>query len=292
VLSILIPVYNVDVRDFVSALRQQCVDSGVVFEIICLDDGSELKYKTENRHLAGVKGLHYQELSQNIGRAAIRNRLAEMAAHRFLLFMDCDGAIVRHDFIQTYLQCLDENTVICGGRTYASAKPDNPNCLLHWKYGRKREALPAAQRAVAPWHAFMTNNFVIPRQHFLNIRLDERLRHYGHEDTLLGMELFRRGIQVRHIDNPLLHLGLETTDTFLHKTDQAIQNLIWLSKQPEITIESKLSNTTKLLSRLGLQVPVRRVLQMISPAIVRQLHSGKPSLCLFDLYKLQLALNN
>ncbi|MBK9012976.1 MAG: hypothetical protein IPM82_02230 [Saprospiraceae bacterium] len=66
----------------------------------------------------------------------------------------------------------------------------------------------------------MTNNFLIPRQLFLEIQFDETLRQYGHEDTLFGMELARRQVPIVHIDNPLEHIGLEPVDVFLRKTEQ------------------------------------------------------------------------
>jgi glycosyltransferase involved in cell wall biosynthesis len=290
-LSILIPIYNADVREFVSALQFQCTQTEQAFEIICLDDASSSSFKHQNRSIIGLQGVKYEELSENIGRAAIRNRLADMAAFPFLLFMDCDGAVVRDDFIQTYLSNLSTDVVLCGGRIYAAQAPEDAEYLLHWTYGHFREALSAAKRSQAPWHAFMTNNFVIPRQLFLDIGLDERLRHYGHEDTLLGMQLKQRRILVKHLDNPLLHLGLETTDRFLEKTAQATKNLVWLMRQPGIQIESKLSKVVEILWKSGLQLPLRQVMNLISPVIIRQLHTQKPSLILFDIFKLQLALN-
>lgn len=290
-LSILIPIYNADVREFVSALQHQCTLTGQAFEIICLDDASLSTFKAQNRFINELPGVTYQELSENIGRAAIRNRLAKMAAFPFLLFMDCDGAVVRDDFIQTYLSNLSADVVLCGGRIYANEAPEDSNYILHWTYGRCREALGAAQRSQTPWHAFMTNNFVIPRQLFLDIGLDERLRHYGHEDTLLGMQLKQRRITIKHLDNPLLHLGLETTDRFLEKTGQATQNLVWLMRQPGIQVESKLSKVVKIIWKSGLQLPIRQVLKLISPVIIRQLHTQKPTLILLDIYKLQLALS-
>ncbi|HEX8350923.1 MAG TPA: glycosyltransferase, partial [Hymenobacter sp.] len=75
-LSILIPIYNRDVTELVQTLQQQATEWEGPVEIICLDDGSQEEFRALNQPLASLAGVHYEELSHNIGRAAIRNRLA------------------------------------------------------------------------------------------------------------------------------------------------------------------------------------------------------------------------
>jgi hypothetical protein len=48
----------------------------------------------------------------------------------------------------------------------------------------------------------------------------EDLKTYGHEDTLLGYDLFRNGIEIFHIDNPVEHTGLEDSSVLLRKPKQ------------------------------------------------------------------------
>jgi glycosyltransferase involved in cell wall biosynthesis len=99
VLSVLIPVYNFNIAPLVVELAQQCAGTGLPWEILCIDDGSSLVFREQNRTLQGRAGIRYEELPDNIGRAAIRNLLAEKAVFPYLLFMDCDSAVVRADYM-------------------------------------------------------------------------------------------------------------------------------------------------------------------------------------------------
>jgi glycosyltransferase involved in cell wall biosynthesis len=90
-LSILIPVYNFDVTNFVTDLHTLCKQEKITFEIILFDDASNEDFKNKNRLLQKLPFVTYQELTQNIGRSAIRNKLAEAANYDFLMFVDCDS---------------------------------------------------------------------------------------------------------------------------------------------------------------------------------------------------------
>ncbi|HEX3009978.1 MAG TPA: hypothetical protein VHO90_20420, partial [Bacteroidales bacterium] len=51
---------------------------------------------------------------------------------------------------------------------------------------------------------------------------------YGHEDSVLGIAFYQNDISVVHIENPVLHDGLEPTEVFLSKTKEGVTNLIKL----------------------------------------------------------------
>jgi glycosyltransferase involved in cell wall biosynthesis len=249
-LSILIPVYAYDVGALVSDLHHQAQALSFQWEIRLLDDASGEVWQLANRPLADLAQVYYEELPENIGRAAIRNRLAEQANYDYLLFMDCDSGVDHADFLSLYCQHLPSTQVICGGRTYEPTRPPLPY-RLHWHYGRQREVRSAAQRSKHPYEGFMTNNFVLPRRIYQNIQLDERLKQYGHEDTLFGLELAKAGIPLKHINNPLLHLGLEPADSWLRKQQQAIQNLYELYlDHPHL--RTRALNTWRWLHHFGL----------------------------------------
>ena len=227
-ISILIPVYNFGMEALVGDLLKQAKNAHVPFEIRLYDDGSEPVFKAANRKLLQLEGVIYQEMDRNLGRSAIRNRLARDAQFDQLLFMDCDSAVESDDFLKNYLGHLHPEKVLCGGRTYSPAPPENRELLLRWQIGQAREVSTASQRIPFPYRTFMTNNFVVPRSIFLTIGLNEDLEGYGHEDTLFGLELKRSGVSILHLDNPLRHIGLETCDEFLRKTREGIRNLAFL----------------------------------------------------------------
>ena len=62
------------------------------------------------------------------------------------------------------------------------------------------------------------------------INFSESLNKYGHEDTLYGAELELNNFTVIHINNPVIHLGIDEASIFLEKTKLALINLISLQK--------------------------------------------------------------
>ncbi|PHN07606.1 glycosyltransferase family 2 protein [Flavilitoribacter nigricans] len=290
-ISILIPVYNTTVVELVGSLQRQCLDLQHPFEIICLDDCSEPAFRDQNRSLSTLEGVTYRELEENIGRSRIRNQLISLAVQPYLLFMDGDSKIVRSDYLRTYIQVLEPSKVIYGGRCYQQKTPSDPAHFLHWYYGKQREALPAATRRLYPYRTFMTNNFLIPRTIALAVRFDETIRRYGYEDTLYAMELQKKGQKIIHIDNPLEHIGLEERPVFLHKVEDALDNLKEiLPRNPDI--DTRLLRFIDQLRSRGLLLPVRLLGGLFRPVLrAGILAFSRPPLWMLDLYKLAYFLN-
>jgi len=288
-LSILIPIFNFDVRPLVKRLGEQCEAAQIAFEIRCLDDCSSPVFKELNAHMKSQRKVIYTELKENVGRAKIRNLLAQAAQFDFLLFMDCDSQVNHEDYIQRYLNRLDPKVLLYGGRSYTQNAPSDPDFYLHWHYGSKREQQNAEQRNLAPYHAFMTNNFLIPKKIFESIQFEEQLKQYGHEDTLFGLALAKKQIPIVHLDNPLEHIGLEKASIFLQKSQQAIENLWYLSsKQPDL--DTRLLKVYRKIKSWKLSSLVLWMERMGSERIERHLLSSKPNLKVFDFYKLTTLL--
>ena len=285
-LSILIPVYNFDVRSLVVRLQHQAEDAMITYEIICLDDNSDLDYAEINGEIASLEFVRFIRLNKNIGRAAIRNRLAELACYEYLLFMDCDSMPETDVFIFNYAAFLKPDTVLYGGRTYSFEKPFNKDLFFHWFYGTNREVKTAEQRSVNPYSSFMTNNFVIPKKIMLEIGFDESLKQYGHEDTVFGLELKKRGVTILHLNNPLRHIGLETATVFLRKSEQAIENLLLLMKKHELQAEIKLLRYFVKTQKWGIQPFIYLWFYLFRSFLKARLLGAKPNLRTFDLYKL------
>lgn len=285
-ISILIPVYNTSVVDLVKSLQQQCRQLSPHYEIICLDDASAPEYRRVNQTLSTLEGVVYEELDQNIGRSRIRNRLADMANHPYLLFMDGDSKVVKADYLQAYLQDLTPDTVIYGGRVYQANPPSDSVYRLHWHYGRWREAISAVKRREHPYRTFMTNNFIVPKAIATHIRFDESITRYGYEDTLYALELQKKGYEIRHLDNPLEHIGLETRPVFLRKVEEALDNLkLLLPQHPQI--DTRLLQLVRKLDEKGMLPLVRRSSKLLLGLLKRiLLLLPQAPLKLLDLYKL------
>ena len=286
-LSILIPTYNYDTTKLVKELHRQALEAMIDFEIIVMEDGSNV-FLDENKAVADLDFCRYIRLEKNIGRSAIRNKLADTAKYEQLIFMDCDAEICLPDYIQRYAVFQHGEFVVIGGTTYDSTEK-NPDYSLRLKYGRKREAQLASSREKRKYQTFATFNFLISKSIFSKIRFDESIRDYGHEDTLFGHCLFENGYEILHIDNPLIHKGLDDNRTFIRKTEIATENLYRLHKTgcyPFLANESKLLHHFLRLKKMKLDKLFALKFKMIKSPMKRQLSSKNPSLRLYDFYKL------
>ncbi len=294
-LSILIPVYNFNIVPLVTELHNQATKASIPFEIIVMDDCSSELLRHQNKDVVNLPGVRFNELDTNIGRARIRNRLAEMAVYPTLLFMDCDSEIPSRNYIGNYLPYCDRLLVVCGGRLYKPDPPDEHEFLLRWLYGTRREQMPEAVRSKNPYHSFMTNNFLIPRETILQIQFDESIIQYGHEDTLFGLELKKRGVQVKHIQNPLLHIGLEISWEFIRKTSEGIENLFMLLQNGKIDRNDiqdiRVLKAYGIMRKLRLAGLYQSLYSFIANPVMRNLLGPNPSIFAFDLYKLSLFTN-
>ena len=257
-------------------------------EILFYDDGSSEKYRETNSWLDDEAAVKYVLLPRNIGRAAIRNRLAASAEGEAVLFLDDDSLIDNPDFIKNYLKHNDGKTVICGGRKYTEDCPDEEH-RLHWTYGSRMESKDATQRNKKPNEAFHSNNFLIPKSVWQEVPFDENLKQYGHEDTLLGYELSRQGYPILHIDNEVIHGDLESNDMFMHKTRLAIQNLkyLYLRGNGDFNQSVTLLRTYGLISKMKLSNYIASLYDKKHERWEYKLTTSKrPSLRLFTFYKI------
>jgi len=293
-LSICIPVYNYDVGSLVKDLHRQAAKTGYPFEIILIDDASDYKFREINQ-IIDIKEIRYIQLDENIGRAKIRNRLAEEAKFYNLLFMDCDSAVLSELYIENYACFFNSQTICCGGRIYEDKKPADSS-FLRWKYGVERECATAEERKKNPNAGFQTNNFLINKSIFEKVKFNEELKGYGHEDTLFGLELLKQEIIIEHIDNPLIHLGLENAEDFLKKTENGIKNLykveiLLREKYPEYINHSRLTRTKLTLQKFHLSGFASKLFSILRRPMKNNLLSKNPSLIVFDLYRLGLLCN-
>jgi len=261
-LSVLIPVFRFDCAALLDELRRQGEALDVDFEIVTIDDEK-----------------------MKLGRARARNWLAEKAKGDKLLFIDCDAAIDSPHFLKDYLATAEQAPVVVGGLRHADALP-SPDVSLRYRYEKAADRHRRAdERSRHPYACFSPFNFLIDRALFLSIRFNESCTEYGHEDTLFGAELERRGVPVLHIDNPLIHMGLETNAVFLDKSRTALRSLKRM--ETELQDHSTLLKAYRKLRRWHLTRPLAWLYNRLGKRWERRLtNSLSPSLFLFKLYKL------
>src|SRR5690606_24025042 len=140
--------------------------------------------------------------------------LAEKAKFDWLLFLDADTFPSSSNFIQHYLEVFStKNSVIFGGIEYP--KNTTENFSLRHKYGTERESLSLEERLKNPYRSFITMGFAIKKEVFETLKFNEKLSGYGYEDSVFGFELQKNNISLLHIENPIIHLNLETNIEFI-----------------------------------------------------------------------------
>jgi glycosyltransferase involved in cell wall biosynthesis len=291
-ISICIPVFNFDVTELVEMLLEQSKGIEEKVEILVFDDRSTSFYKKRNQLLSKHDNVSYLEFENNLGRSRIRNRLADFSAGRSLLFLDCDMIPSDTNFLRNYAEARELVPVVVGGIAYGP-KPFKYELLLRWKYGIVREAHNENYRQINPYRSFMSGNFLIDKEVFNQIRFNEDILGYGHEDTLFSLELKHLKVPILHINNTCIHLGIEPNFEYLAKSEQSLVNLVRLLKiaphmRKELFSNVRILRFYRLLRNLGLAYPLRWFFRVFNPMIRRILCSSRPSLFLLDLYKVGL----
>lgn len=283
-LSILIPTYNYVCVTLVSDLQLQAEQLACPYEILVADDGSDEKIKLENRKMNALPHCRYIELEKNVGRARIRNILGGLAQYDRLLFMDCDGHVIRKDYLSRYLEASLHADVVCGGILHPDTLP-LPEVSLRYRYEKKAEQqFTVEKRMQRPYGMFRSFNFMISRRAFELHPFDESFRDYGYEDVLLGQELEAGGIPILHIDNPLMNDDIETNPVFLRKTEEALRTL-YLHRD-KIRDDSGLLHLYKQLKQSKLTGAARSGFRLLRPLLRHNLLGRHPNLYGFAFYKL------
>ena len=224
-LSVLIPAYNCNCLSLVEQLHSQLEQADIPYEIIVGDDGSTDPSAIQaNRPINALSHCRYIVRTENTGRASIRNFLAQTAQYEFLLLIDSDMSVVSETFIQNYLNA-DCQTVVDGGIT-VSGSPDELQGNLRYLYEQAEAPRhTAAERQCSPHQHIHTANLLIRRDLLLQYPFDERFRHYGYEDVLMGKTLHQHHVPILHIDNPLGMGTFETNAAFMAKTEEGLRTL-------------------------------------------------------------------
>jgi len=292
-ISLLIPVCDYDIVAIVHSMKS-CIGKVPEFiEILIGDDGSTPEYRARYLSLEG-DGVKVIVSEKYIGRAAIRNKLALEAKGDYLLFIDADTMIpgTAEAYIMKWVEAMPTARVISGGVLYHESPPGDPDKILRWKYGRKREQRKASERNKMPYAAFTTFNVLIDKSIFSKLRFNEELKQYGHEDTLFSYQLEKAGIKILHIDNGLIHEGLESNREYLNKTKLGIENLSML--YDSVTDKRAFSSSVTML-RIYNIIRVFRLNLILAGIFVRfrermeiKIDSSDPSLLLFAIYKVSM----
>lgn len=292
-ISLLIPVRDYDLVAIVHIMKMALCKVPELAEIIIGDDGSSPEFREKYRSLEG-NGVRLVVSEKNIGRAAIRNKLALEAVGDYLLFIDADTMVpsTSEKYLKKWISIAGKAQVLSGGVLYHDSPPGDPDKLLRWKFGRHTEQKDASERNKHPHEGFSTFNVLMEKSIFSKIRFNEELRNYGHEDTLMGYQLKKAGINILHINNGLLHEGIESNREFLVKTKLGIENLSKL--YDKVTDKKSFIRTVPML-RIYSRLRFFRLTRIFAMLFIKyrdrmeiELEAKNVSLRLFAFYKISM----
>lgn len=304
-LSILLPSYNNVCVSLVQALQRQAdalwgkLDKPFRYEIIVADDGStDAACIDANRVIGDMLHCRYLRMEQNVGRAQIRNVLISESRGDYVLLIDSDLFLCDDNYLYKYATSTAD--VVYGGTRIGGeglamvdneANTENLKGNLRYIYEKKAEpSHRAVFRQLRPNQEISVCNLYARRDIMEAHPFDSRFKAYGYEDVLFGKRLAESGIEVTHIDNPVLINEFEPNSVFVKKTEEAILTLCRFEQDLE-----GYSNLKTKVTTLGRYIPLslfRLWHRIMKNKEKRNLTGSKPSLLLFKLYKLGFFLEN
>ncbi len=285
-LSVLIPIYNVDVCNLVMEIHHQLEHSGIRYEIICIEDGSDTPFVDANLKLNNLPNTKHVIRKENTGRLNTRLELCDASKFEWLLFVDADTLPKSKNYISNYIQAIQPDTqAIFGGFAYYD-QPPKQDFLLRWKYGRKYEVRPAKFRNKKPYKLIISANFMIRKTVIKSLDLSAKSNEYGH-DSYFSNQLKANNIKVLHIDNEVYHLGIEESTFYLKKKEQAARTLMqFYSKGLMKFHENGLLNAFITLKKMGLSSFFAFLYKQMNGILRRRITGKNPSTFALQLYRL------
>lgn len=283
-ISILIPTYNYNVLPLVERLCEEVNEMSIDCEILVGDDASPAPPKAHTA-LHSMPKVDFLISEKNRGRTGMRQWLSEKAKYEHLLFMDADVLPKNKNFISAFVKEMDYQ-VVFGGIEYLDTPPTKDQ-MLRWKYGRSRETITASKRQSEPYLTVNSGCFMIDRALFLQTNKLLQMNKYGLDNYF--KELLREvNASVRHIENPVYHLGLESNDQFLKKSLEAINTTVYLEQQKLLRDGVRpLQKSYLKLSKFRLTGLFSSCISPMKRRMETNFKSGNPNLFWFDLYRLQ-----
>lgn len=251
-ISVIIPVYNWDIRLLVDKLACEIVndDLSSVIEVLVADDCSELEYKENNKqHISKYTFFKYFELEKQLGRSKVRNFLVQKTKYPYILMLDADMLPDKDSFLAEYFSHItSDQRIVCGGYSYKTRICMGREYDFYVYKGKKTEEIQADIRNETPWRYLFTGNVLVPRKVLNTIELDEQFIGYGYEDTEWSIRLFKK-YPIYHVDNTCSHLGLVRKDIAFNRMRGSIRNFLRIKAlHPELFSQTGAARMARFLS--------------------------------------------
>ena len=285
-LSVLVPIYNYNAYPLVEELHKQCIELGIVFEILCQDDASKSTLNINNEKINSLSNCNFISLEKNVAHRQNRNLLAKRAKYEYLLFLDGDSIVINSHYIKNYINNLKEYDVIYGGRLHPENYPSNQQ-ILRWKYGKLIEDKLAKDRLKKPYKCLLFNNTIIKKECFNKVKFDTEITLYGHDDTQLSYQLSLIPSKIHHIDNQIKHGDIDSNEVYINKTKNSIKSLLVLYASKKIDYRYvSLLKLYVFLKTTKLHLIALLFYKIFKNTMTKNLVSNNPSLIVFNLFSI------
>ena len=268
-------------------LVQKAIDNipkDILYEIICIDDGSFSSKNEINQKINLLTNSKFIESRKNRGRIKNRLLLAEKSQYEWLIFLDVDSLPIEENFLKNYVDQLNKGTVIFGGCKYK--KPMNENHNLRYVFGVQREEIISNIRNKKPYKYVLSRNFLCKRNILISALSSIKTISYGN-DYIFGSILKNMGVDIIHIDNPVLINNIDENQIFIKKTHHALDNLISSYNNKIIKKHSiSILRAYIILDILLMKKIFVKLTDIFKNLLKRNLYKKNPNLFLFDVYRL------
>ncbi len=264
-LSVLVPYYHDDPAELLASLCSQ-VETGLNAEILLYDDGTaNAQINTRLQALAKQRNAPVKLMfaANNKGRSAARNALQKAARGDWILFLDADMMPEDAQFLQRYLDIIEKDTadVVFGG--FTMPKQASRDTELHRAFSQSSDCLSAQQRMIKGPQYVCSSNLAARRDILTAQPFDTEFTGWGWEDSEWAARI-AKSYRLLHIDNPALHLGLESTDTLLRRFRDSASNYDRFTKRhPDLAQNLKLYRMMTHLRKIPGQKVSRPLLSLL-----------------------------
>lgn len=263
-LSVLIPFYKDDAADLLTRLDSQIGDQAI--EILLYDDGTNdddltSRMRAVAQNAKGAVGLITN--TDNQGRSAARNQLFVKSRGDWVLFLDADMRPSTDDFLTNYLSFIENcRADILFGGFEVEAHQEDADRDIHRALSEISDCLTLDERQAAGPQYVASSNLCVRRDVLHTEPFDPGFAGWGWEDSEWAARVSKRFTLV-HIENPAVHLGLETTETLLKRFATSGPNYLrFTNAHPELAERLPLYKISKSLGRVPGQSLMRPVLKL------------------------------
>lgn len=235
VLSVLIPFFRDDPSELLTALA---AISNKSVEILLYDDGTQdadLTARITHALNDAKCPITLLTVGVNKGRSFGRNYLFNTARADWVLFLDADMRPIDPKFLDNYTKLIeaDKADIIFGGFKVATTR-GAADTEIHRVMSLTSDCESASQRQVLGPKNVASSNLCVRKIVLKDAPFDDKFTGWGWEDSEWAARASKI-FSLLHIDNPALHIGLETTDTLLSRFKTSGHNYArFTHKHPEI----------------------------------------------------------